>query len=356
MTPKPAYEAASSGAVLVDRSSDGRLRVTGADRVSWLQGLVTNDVAALTPGAGCYAAYLTPQGRMVSDMRILAFDDSLLLDVPASRRMAVLERFDQFIITEDVTVSDETPMLARLGLHGPAATEILVRALEEMVNGHAGEAAGLAEHQHMTGELGGQPVIIAGAREIGRIGYDLYLPVNALPEVAAALSAAGAVDIDAETWDVLRIEAGRPLFGVDMDTDTIPLEAGIEGRAISETKGCYVGQEVIIRVLHRGGGRVARRLVGLVADPSELADAAATRARDAGLDHDRAPAAGVSLRAAERDVGRVTSAAWSPRLGRVIAMGYVHRDAAEVGTVVTIAADPPLTARVSSLPFVTAPG
>ena len=106
-------------------------------------------------------------------------------------------------------------------------------------------------------------------------------PPSALPDVAAALSAAGAVDIDAETWDTLRIEAGRPLFGVDMDTDTIPLEAGLEARAISQTKGCYVGQEIIIRVLHRGGGRVARRLVGLLVRSGAAVDARSTRRRPA---------------------------------------------------------------------------
>ncbi len=103
------YDAAYSAAILCDRSSEARLRVTGPDRVAWLQGLLTNDVAALEPGQGCYAAYLTPQGRMVSDLRVLAFEDRLLLDVPGGRRAAVLERLEQFIITEDVHVRDVTP-------------------------------------------------------------------------------------------------------------------------------------------------------------------------------------------------------------------------------------------------------
>jgi folate-binding protein YgfZ len=342
MTPNPAYEAASSAAVLVDRSSEGRLRVTGDDRVSWLQGLVTNDVASLAVGEGCYAAYLTPQGRMISDLRVLALDGAFLLDVPAARRMPVIERFDSFIITEDVTLADVTPDVARLGLHGPLATRVLVDALEELVSSLAVRVAGLAEHQHVAGELGGQPVIIAGSRAIGRIGYDVYGPASTLPEILAALTAAGAVDVDAETWDTLRIEAGRPEFGVDMDTETIPLEAGIESRAISQTKGCYVGQEIIIRVLHRGGGRVARRLVGLVVDGD---------GRDESV-----PASGTILKAGDKDVGRVTSAAWSPGLEQIIALGYVHRDLAEPGTAVTLAVDPPQTARVSTLPFVRAIG
>jgi len=347
MTESRAYEAASTSAVLVDRSSEGRLRVTGADRVSWLQGLVTNDVAVLVPGQGCYAAYLTPQGRMISDLRVLAFEDSLLLDVPAARRLPILERFAQFIITEDVAVEDVTPELARLGIHGPAAPRVLVGAMGEVVTSQAQRVAGLAEHEHVAGEIGGQSVIIAGARDIGRVGYDLYVHAGGLPDVAAALAAAGAVDVDAETWDTLRIEAGRPLFGADMSTDTIPLEAGLEERAISQTKGCYAGQEIIIRVLHRGGGRVARRLVGLVAD------AAADPAADPG----GGPLApGAPVHAGGRDVGVVTSATWSPRLGRAIALGYVHRDSAEPGTIVTIGGDAPVDAHVTALPFVSGDG
>ena len=117
----PGYDAARSSAVVVDRSGEGRLRLTGADRVAWLQGLVTNDVAALQPGQGCYAAYLTPQGRMISDLRILATREALLLDVPTVARATVAARFEQFIITEDVVVEDVTARVARLGVHGPAA-------------------------------------------------------------------------------------------------------------------------------------------------------------------------------------------------------------------------------------------
>lgn len=337
MTPKPSYEAASTGAILMDRSSEGRLRVAGADRVPWLQGLVTNDVAAIAAGDGCYAAWLTPQGRMISDLRILKFEDSLLLDVPAARRAAVLERFDQFIITEDVSVEDESPIVARLGVHGPAAASVLVGALEEAESSLAVRLTTLREHEHVGAELAGASIVIAGSRDIGRLGYDLYVPTAALPDVAAALSGAGAVDVDAETWETLRIEAGRPLFGVDMDTDTIPLEAGLEARAISQTKGCYVGQEIIIRVLHRGGGRVARRLVGLVAN---------------GAEPERAPSDGDALRSGDREVGRVTSVTWSPRLGRVIGMGYVHRESAEPGTRVQAGVESPLEMEVTSLPFI----
>jgi folate-binding protein YgfZ len=141
--------------------------------------------------------------------------------------------------------------------------------------------------------------------------FDLIMPAGQVAALTARLSGAGAIEMRDETAEVFRLEAGRPAFGVDMDADTIPLEAGLVERAISLTKGCYVGQEVIIRVLHRGGGRVAKRLMRLEADGA-----------------DAAIAPGSVIVVGDREVGRVTSAAWSPSRGRAIALGYVHRDSA----------------------------
>ncbi len=338
----PSYDAARTAAVRIDRSAEGRLRVTGADRVSWLQGLLTNDIAALAPGQGCYTAYLTPQGRMISDLRVLMLADGVLLDVPAASRAAVLERLEQFIISEDVEIEDLTSAVGRLGLHGPAAPDVLATALPRLALGLAEAAPTLSEHAH-AGSFAGDGVLVAGSRDLGLPGYDIYCAAARVTHLAAALAACGASDIDAATWDTLRIEAGRPRFGADMDTDTIPLEAGIENRAISLTKGCYVGQEVIIRVLHRGGGRVAKRLVGVAAVAAEPAGTAPV------------PAPGTPIRRDDRDVGRVTSAAWSPALQRVIALGYVHRDAAASGTALVVASDPPVPVHVADLPFVAVP-
>jgi len=150
-------------------------------------------------------------------------------------------------------------------------------------------------------------------------------------ELQSALVVGGAVEIDAATADAIRIEAGVPLFHRDMDEETIPLEAGIEGRAISFSKGCYVGQEVVIRVLHRGHGRVARKLVGLV------------------LDGNQVPPGGAAIRAGDRDIGEITSGTSSPALDRPIALGYVHRDFVEPGTKVMVG---DASAEVTALPFV----
>jgi tRNA-modifying protein YgfZ len=338
MSTMPGYDAARSGAVVVDRSGEGRLRLTGADRVEWLQGLVTNDVAALQPGQGCYAAYLTPQGRMISDLRILATRQALLLDLPTVARTAVAARFEQFIITEDVVVEDLTARVARLGVHGPAAAAVCAKALDVPVS----TLEALVEHAHVDVEFQDAPVIVAGCQALGGPGFDVYCAAERVTDVAARLFAAGALDITADAWDTLRIEACLPLFGIDMDTDTIPLEAGLEAGAISQTKGCYVGQEVIIRILHRGGGRVVRRLVAWRADAASPEDTPA-------------PAAGTPIAVGGKDVGRVTSAVWSPALGRLVGLGYVHRDHTATGTQLSIAGDAPVAAAIAEAPLVAMP-
>jgi folate-binding protein YgfZ len=164
------------------------------------------------------------------------------------------------------------------------------------------------------------------------MGFDVVVTSDRQKELEELLRNAGAVDVGAEAALACRVEAGRPLFRVDMFEDTIPLEAGIEDRAISLTKGCYVGQEIIIRVLHRGQGRVARRLVGLSFDPSAAV-----------------PSPGERIRTGDREIGAITSAVQSPALGRPIALGYVHRDFVAPGTPVVAAGT---NAVVSALPFV----
>lgn len=328
-----AYEAVKRGAGMRDRSAEGRLGVSGSDRADWLQGLVTNDVKALAPGRGCYAAYLTPQGRILSDLRLLALDDAFLIDVPGETLALLLQRFEQFIITEDVHVWDRTSELGRLAVYGPEATRIVAASFAT-----SGErVASLTEHQHTTVRWSGVDALIAGSRDLGAIGFDVYVPPSHLPQLEHVLREAGVVSLDEATWHALRVDAGQPLFGVDMTDDTIPLEAGIEDRAISLTKGCYVGQEVIIRVLHRGQGRVARRLVRLVETPVPLPVGGHPDATPPPASAPQQPGLprfvrGATIASGDRDVGRVTSAAWSPGVGRSVGLGYVRRELAEPGT------------------------
>ena len=251
------YDAARRAAAVIVRTDTTAVLVRGTDRARWLQGLLTNDIAALRAGQGCYAAYLTPQGRMICDARVLAMDGALMLDLPAVVREPVLRRLEQFVITEDVQIEDATTRLARVAVYGPKAVVVVARALADPALPHAlpGPPAvpqsselttclrAMAEHDNLPAAGAGADdgVLIAATWEIGEQGFDLYVPAGAAAVVRAAVERAGAVPIDEATWDVLRVEAGRPRFAFDMDAETIPLEAGLEDRAISFTKGCYVG-------------------------------------------------------------------------------------------------------------------
>ena len=313
-----------SGAGLLERSHLGRLLLTGADRRAYLQGLLTNDIEALTPGTGCYAALLNARGRMISDMRVLELGNAVLLDVPAALAEAVRAHLDRFVFSEDVQVRDVTGERAELGLYGPAAATVASTVLHPTIDLSSLPFYGSAVVRH-----GDHDVLVVGSDEPGVTGFDFIVEAAAESSLADALRAAGAVDVGREAANAVRVEAGRPRFGEDMDEETIPLEAGIEDRAISRTKGCYVGQEVIVRVLDRGQGRVARHLVGL-----ELTSSVE---------------AGAAIAAGDRDIGKITSVARSPALERWIALGYVHRDHASEGTAVTVAGTP---ASVRRLPFV----
>ncbi len=336
------YHALRSAAVAFDRTATtGRLVVSGPDRLEWLQGLLTNDIASLEPGAGCYATYLTPQGRMIGDMRVMHRGDTVVLDVQATARETLLSRLDQFIIMEDVSLSDATDTLACVSVAGPTSAEVLEQ--------HAGcdpdVLGALDEHHQLPVNVHGADGFCAATRELGGQGYDVYLPTAAASLLLQALGAAGIVTLAPEVVETARIEAGRPRFGVDMDHDTIPLEAGIESRAISLTKGCYVGQEVVIRVLHRGKGRVARRLCWLV---STSAEPPTTPASSSAASPWRA---GAAVRFKGKAAGRVTSACWSPARQRWLAIGMLHRDAFEPGTEVEVdGTAPPMTALVERLP------
>jgi folate-binding protein YgfZ len=310
-----AYTAARERAAWLDRSSRGRIVVSGGDRRSYLQGLLTNDIAALTPGTGCYAAYLTAQGRMIADVWVYEIGDIILLVTEGDVKDTLLARLDQFIFGEDVQLGDVTATFAEIAVVGPRALAVLSQVLQ---GAPADALQTLPDHANLRASFGDAPVIVTRVTDVGEAGFEIYIGVDIRDALTAALQSAGATALDEATADVLRVEAGVPRFHRDMDEDTIPLEAGIETRAISFTKGCYVGQEVIIRVLHRGHGRVARRLVGLAIDGPVV------------------PARSAVIEANGKAVGEVTSAVFSPRQQQPIALGYVQRDVAEPDTIVRI--------------------
>ena len=310
------YAALHADAAWVDRSSrDARLEVRGPDASEWLQGLLTQDVKGMQVGQGAHAAYLTPQGRMIADLRVFHRGDSFLIESVASARATLLSRLDQFVIMEDVTITDVTESMGCLTVIGPSAAV----AASACTGVSPEDLDTLAEHAHLPASLPGG--FVAASREFGLPAFDLFGPLEGLAAWRTLLQERLPLASDG-VLDTARIEAGRPRYGVDMHEDTIPLEAGIEARSISFDKGCYVGQEVVIRILHRGLGRVARRLVWVEHAP-----------------HDQdAPGwePGTSVNLADRTVGRITSACWSPARRGLLGIALLHRDATEPGTVVRV--------------------
>ena len=252
---------------------------------------------------------------MIADLWVYELGDVILLAMNGELKDTLLARFDQFIFGEDVQLGDVTAAFAEIAIVGPQAAELVSRVLM----GVSSETlTALPEHGNLRATFDGAPAIVTRTSDVGEPGFDLYVSADRRAELVRAVASAGAPEIDVETAETIRVEAGVPLFHRDMDEETIPLEAGIESRAISFTKGCYVGQEVIIRVMHRGHGRVARRLVSLA------------------VDGDTVPERGSAIEAGAKTVGEVTSAVFSPKRGGPIALGYVQRDEAEPETMVRI--------------------
>jgi len=306
-----AYTAARQAVAFRHRHEQGILRVTGADRLPWLNGLLTNDV--LRGSSRRYAAWLTPQGRMITDMFVVDRDDDTLLEVPAPLAATLAQRLDGLIFTEDARVADVSADVLALEVCGPGA-EFGVDAVFRSLS------AGPSIHVRLVD----RPVS----------GAVLYLPRAQWAGALEAIAHAGATALDDQTAEVLRVEAGVPRFLVDMNEDTIPLEAGLD-HAISHTKGCYVGQEIIVRIRDRGHGRVARHLVGVT------------------FEGDAVPAADQPVLLEGRPVGRLTSAVRSIALQRPIGLATIHRDAAAPDTIVTLSDG--ARATVVALPFVPPP-
>jgi len=306
-----------TGAGLFDASARGVVRLTGPDRVSFLQGMVTQDVEGLTEGSVADAALLTPKGAMVADARVVRRADDFLLLTEPGYAPVVLGVLERYLISEDAELSDATTGFGQLAVVGPEAEALASRALG------LGAATGSALRPFAAGGA------TAWALPQGLLlpGVDLLVPVEALGAVFDRLLEAGATPVGFGALEVLRVERGTPRFGADMDEKTIPLEANLQ-RAIHYQKGCYIGQEVIARATFRG--HVNRHLVGL---------------RFAGP----APAPRTELFIGERRVGWVTSVVDSPRLGP-IGLGYAHRDVDQPGTELTVAGGA-AKATIAPLPF-----
>jgi folate-binding protein YgfZ len=306
----------------------GVIRVRGGDRVRWTNGMVSNDVARLVPGAtssGCQALLLTAQGRIVADLHVLMREDELWLELERSALPVVLSRLERYVISDDVELSDVSSGWGRFALEGPRAAELLARV--------AGAEIALAPDCGVELAIAGAPTIASAWSWSGETAYQLFVPAAAAEAVERAITAAGGAELergDAETLEVLRIEAGTPRQGFELNEDVLPAEAGLLGRAVSLSKGCYTGQEIVARMQSRGSA--SHRLVGLCF-PSEAADP---------------PPRGATVQVGEQAVGSVTSACRSALAG-VIALAYLRRAHAEPGAEVAVG---PARARVAALPFV----
>jgi folate-binding protein YgfZ len=325
------YKSLRVAAGVLDLSFRGRICLLGNDRVRFLHGQITNDAKKLGAGEGCYAALTTSKGKIESDLNVFNLPDELLLDFEAGLTEKISQRLGKFIVADDVQIVDATPHYGLLSVQGPKAAEVV-------------KAAGFADlppkefsiAKISDATLG--EIYLAKVSRVFPAGFDIYVPNDSLGAVADKLMAAAKnVGGGACGWTALetvRIEAGIPRFGVDMDETNLPMEC-IVARAMSFNKGCYIGQEVLNRI--HAIGHVNKELHGL-----KLAnDLKALPQRHDKLFHNG------------KEVGYITSAVKSPALNANIALGYVRREANQIGTALTLqTAQGETPAQIVDLPFV----
>lgn len=327
--PAAEYDAVRSGAGWLDLADRALVSVTGPDGAEWLQGMLSNDVKALGTGQGAPAAVLNVQGKILADVRVFRTDDSFLLELDEPLLPGVLAHLHRYLIADEVELDDLSRRLALVSVQGPEAEAVLARFLPA-------DSLPASDLSHRESEWEGGRVRVIRATHTGEPGFDLAAPAEALAALAALPAVRGVPWIGGHAREVLRIEAGIPRYGVDMDAETLLLETCLDN-AVSFTKGCYLGQETVERIHSRG--HVNRKLVGLKAEGHLVPGLDDPVLRDG------------------RPMGRVTSATVSPRLQCPIALGYVHRDCAEPGSAVTIAHGPrKIAAAVHALPFRPPPG
>lgn len=329
MSENEAVTAVRERAALFDMTGRrGLIEVRGEDRVRWLDGMISGDVGRLEAageGAGCYATLLTNRGAIVADLHVGRLAERFLLESLASEIPRIIEALDRLLIADDVTLTDRSGDFTTLGLEGRTARELLASAAK---------AAPPPAEGWGTLRIGGAEVLVGAFGWSGEEAFQLRCAESDRAAVEAALDEAAEGELvrgDDAALDILRVEAGVPALGRELDEEVLPPEARLE-RAIATDKGCYVGQEIVARL--RARGQVNHLLVGLA------------------LEGDDTPPAGVELVAGERTTGELTSVVVSPTLGP-IALGYVRREHADAGTEVRFAGG---RARVVDLPFVSVGG
>jgi folate-binding protein YgfZ len=273
-----AYRALKENAAWIDLTGRGKIRVTGEDRVRLVHAMCTNHVQDLQPGTGCYAFFLTSQGRIIADVNIFYMPDYLLLDTEPETKSRVMEHLDKFIIADDVLLHDFTDEWATVSVEGPKAEEVLCKL---------GASPGHIPHSLV--EWGHAQV--AHWSYTGGQGYAVYLPLEEKPQLISNLTVAGVPQADMQTADALRIASNRPRFGTEITDANIPQETG-QMQAVHFAKGCYLGQEIVERV--RSRGHVNRVLTSVR------------------IEGDAAPEIGARVMSGDKEVGEILSAAQTP--------------------------------------------
>jgi folate-binding protein YgfZ len=323
------YKAVRSTAGLIDRCHRGLLQFTGPDRLSFLQGMLSNDLRDIKPGEGQYATVLTQQGKVLGDVRVLQSDNSFYLDLWQVIKDKIVEHLNRYLVADEVEIADRSAEYGILSIQGPESQSLLQKLVGQA------ELPGRPV-QHVIVDIDDAKICVVHDSHTGEAGFDLIIPITVLQKVAQKMTALvkqlPAAWVGEDAQEILRIEAGISRYGVDFTEDNLLLEVGLD-HAVSFTKGCYLGQEVVERI--RSRGHVNKRLVGLSLDGQDPARA------------------GESIVAGEKEIGSITSSVHSPALRRPIALGYVHKDFLAPGTKVVIKhAGGAISATVAELPFI----
>lgn len=322
------YAAVRASAGLFTLRDYGKIAIRGKDRVKFLQGITSNDISTLKEGSSLYTIFPTVKGKIASEGVVWAFSDFLLVILRPDLRDKTLGLLKKFKIGSDAQLEDVTEQFALYSIQGPRSAEILA-------TGFLQPLAELQPFHFATFLLNTVPIRVIRNDWSGETGFDLLIPAANRDQVIAKLlalgSSMGLLSAGAETFETVRVESGMPLYGYELSEEVLPQEAGLESKAISYTKGCYIGQETIARLHYLGHAN--RALTGILSDQTILAK-------------------GDTIHSGEKHVGLITSSLFSPFLQRVISLGYLNRQFIAAGTLVEVSHQGQhVKAEVTSLPF-----
>ena len=326
------YRAVRESVGLADLSHRGKLRVTGEDRTKWLQSVISNDILPLQPGQGRYSSFLTHKGKMLTYFRVYVQTDAVMLEDMGEIGDATYQALRKFLLYgTKAKIENCAETWGLLLVSGPQAQAVIRSAFGV-------DVGDLKPVNFVSAQIGGHTALVIRTEETGEADYGILLPVDGLSAAWTTLMQAGAPQgiraVGHEAREALRIEAGIPKAGTELNEEIVPPEANLEGKAFSLTKGCYPGQEVVARM--DTYGNVRRHLVGLVLKDSSV------------------PPKGSKLFSGDREVGWISSAVRSPQLGQVVALGFPLRDFSKSGTELTVEVDGKrLPATVQDIPLYT---